>query len=940
MKSPLGKRQLRMLKRDWKKYAVLFLLLVMTIGFVAGMFVANDSMETAAIEAYDKYNIEHGHFELKDPATDTLISHFEEEGIQVYEQFYRDFDEDSDGDGKKDAKIRVFQMRSKVNLACLMEGGFPEKEDEIAIDRMHADNAGIKVGDRISLSGHLIKVTGLVASSDYSTLYENASDLMFDAITFDIGFMTEAGYQALSGKQVYQYAYQFDHAPADEEEQKTMSDDLVERLAILSATGGYTDDKDAAEELEDNIEEWTDYLEGIQEKADRAEELKAELEQEQKGMEEKASDQQYIIQILTGAGYDMAQIMTMSEEQIIGVVQQALMTGEMQKKLDELSELGEYLEAEEDKVKETADRLEALEPYEDDMNEMTGFVPEYANQAIHFAPNDMGSDKAMGEVLLIMLVMILAFIFAVTVNNTIVKDSAVIGTLRASGYTRGEMLRHYIALPVVVTLLAAVVGNVLGYSVFKNVVVAMYYNSYSLPSYVTLWNMDAFVKTTVIPVALVVVINVLVVSRKLTIAPLRFLRHDLSTSKRKRAVRLPAFPFMTRLRLRIFFQSLGDYVVLFIGICFVSLLLSFAIGLPATLDHYAEGFGDMLLSKYQYVLKDYKDEDDQIITTDTEGAEKYGVTSLKTIDGIHVGEEITVYGCVDGTDYFPISERLMDVNGKETQDEKSAGTSQETAKEEDSQEAEQKKVKDEELPDTDQEVVAVGISEAYAEKFHLSQGDVITLKEAYESTNYSFYVEEVVDYEAALAVFMPMEVFNKTFDLDAEAFSGYISDEKVTDIDKDYIVQEITQDDFMKIVNQLNHSMGGYMDYFAVICVGMAALLIYLLTKLIIEKNAVSISMVKVLGYTNGEINSIYIVLTSIVTVVSALVSLVISVAGIQAMWESVMAELNGWFAIYMGRNDFIEIFVLILVAYIIVAAFDVRRIRKVPLTEALKNVE
>ena len=51
-------------------------------------------------------------------------------------------------------------------------------------------------------------------------------------------------------------------------------------------------------------------------------------------------------------------------------------------------------------------------------------------------------------------------------------------------------------MPVIVTFLAAAVGNILGYTVFKDVVVGMYYNSYSLPAYVTIWNPDAFVKTT------------------------------------------------------------------------------------------------------------------------------------------------------------------------------------------------------------------------------------------------------------------------------------------------------------------------------------------------------------------------------------------------------------------------------------------------------------
>ena len=36
----------------------------------------------------------------------------------------------------------------------------------------------------------------------------------------------------------------------------------------------------------------------------------------------------------------------------------------------------------------------------------------------------------------------------VTISNTIMKESMTIGTLRASGYSRGEMLRHYMAMPV------------------------------------------------------------------------------------------------------------------------------------------------------------------------------------------------------------------------------------------------------------------------------------------------------------------------------------------------------------------------------------------------------------------------------------------------------------------------------------------------------------
>lgn len=154
-------------------------------------------------------------------------------------------------------------------------------------------------------------------------------------------------------------------------------------------------------------------------------------------------------------------------------------------------------------------------------------MPRYANPAVNFATDDMGSDEAMGGVLLDILIVIIAFIFAVTISNTIAKESQTIGTLRASGYTKGELVRHYLAMPVLVTMIAAVVGNLLGYTVFKDVVVSMYYNSYSLPAYETIWNPDAFIKTTVIPVFLMLAVNLIVIIYMMQHTPLQFLRRDL-----------------------------------------------------------------------------------------------------------------------------------------------------------------------------------------------------------------------------------------------------------------------------------------------------------------------------------------------------------------------------------------------------------------------------
>ena len=311
---------------------------------------------------------------------------------------------------------------------------------------------------------------------------------------------------------------------------------------------------------------------------------------------------------------------------------------------------------------------------------------------------------------------------------TIAKEAGVIGTLRASGYSRGELVRHYMAMPVVVTLISAAVGNVLGYTVLKNVCVDMYYGSYSLPTYVTRWNADAFWMTTVIPVALMIFINWRVLSRTMRISPLQFLRHDLSRhANRKHALPLPsALPFFGRFRTRVILQNLGSYVVLFVGVLFANLLLSFGMILPDALNHYSDTIADNMLSNTQTMLQipySAMDEDRKLsallsmlqfrMETDTEenNAEKFSAYSLQTLGtdegGAAKSESVLLYGVEPDSRYV-------------------------------------------QLPGD-----GVYLSSAYADKYELGAGDTITLREKYEDTPYAFTVDGVYDYMGALAVFMP-----------------------------------------------------------------------------------------------------------------------------------------------------------------------------------------
>ncbi len=754
MKSPLIKRIPRELKGEIGKYLVIFIFMAATIGFISGFLVADDSMITAYNESFEKYNIENGNFILEDKATDDFIKAVEDEGVTIYENYYQEFDTDNNSDGEYESTLRIYKVRKDVDKICLMQGNMPGNDDEIVIDRMYADNNKLKVGDIIKVKDKEYTISGLVAFSDYSALFSDNTDMMFDAVKFSVAAVTDDEFDRITTDNMrYNYSWKYDKEPTDDKEEKTRAEELVK---VMAANGI-----------------------------------------------------------------------------------------------------------------------------------LKSYIPRYQNQAINFTGDDMGSDRSMMITLLYILIAIMAFIFAVTTTNTITKESSIIGTLRATGYTRSELTRHYTVLPVIVTLVAALVGNIMGYTWFKDVCASMYYGSYSLPTYKTLWNTDAFVLTTVIPVIIMIFINAVIVTHKLKISPLKFLRHDLSRNKNKKATRLPDIKFIRRFRIRIILQNMSGYITLLIGIIFANLLLLFGLFMKPLINEYGDEVIDNMICRYQYVLK-------APVDTQIDGAERYLMTSLKTTVEKSKADEVSVYGIQDDSDYLNID-----------------------------------------FPSD-----GVYTSEEYLDKYELSVGDVITLKEKYSDKTYDFKIKGTYKYPAGLAIFMNDDEYRKVFDKDSEYYTGYFSDEELTDIDSNYIYTKITEDDLTKTTRQLKVSMGGMVELVEIFAIIMFIILVYLLTKIIIEKNSLSISMVKILGYTNGEIGRLYVMATTIVVILWILVSIPVLTLIIKEIYRYMMADMGGWIMLKIRPDIYITMFIMSVASYGIIAALQMRKISKIPLDEALKNVE
>ena len=756
-----------------------------SIGLISGFLVADGSMIKAYNDSFDKYNIEDGHFRLNDSLSKENKKALEKEGVTIYDLNYIEEEVEST------STIRLFKPRNKVNQVCIMDGKLPQSKNEIAIDRMYADNNNYQVGQTIKVGKKKLKITGLVALSDYSALFSKNSDLMFDAIKFGVGIVSDEGFESFKDAKIY-YNYA-----------------------------------------------WT------------------------------------------------------------------------------------YNEVVDNEVNASNDFLNVLVK---NVSGIDDYIPQYANQAIHFTGDDMGGDEAMMTVLLYIIIGILAFVFAITTKNTIESEAPMIGTLRAMGYTKKEMLIQYMTLPILVSLVACIVGNILGYTYFKDVMAGMYYGSYSLPTYVTIWSGDAFIKTTIIPFIMMVLINYGILMKSLKLSPLKFMKRDIKkVKKNKKTLVLHRLGFFSQFRLSVILNNLSGYITLFVGVLFAIILLMFGMDMHPVLDHYQDIVVNNMTAKYQYILntpesvdttaieqvfqtipQEFRDSflsliDDQYdemydnYKTKTKGAEAFSLYSLKTLPESTIEEDISLYGLQNNSQYIHIKS----------------------------------------LPKK-----GVYISKDVADKYNLKKGDRISLKESYKDLRYTFEIKGIYDAPGSMALYMSKSYFNEVFNCQDGYFNGYFSNKKITDLKDDYIASTITQDDLTKVSRQLNVSMGKMfylVEGFAMI---MFIMLIYLLTKMIIENNKVSISMVKILGYTSKEIQKMYVHATTIVIMISTLLSFGITTWILSYAFKIVFEEYAGWLPFYVEGSVYIKMFIMTVISYLFVMMIQMRKIKKIPMDEALKNVE
>lgn len=529
---------------------------------------------------------------------------------------------------------------------------------------------------------------------------------------------------------------------------------------------------------------------------------------------------------------------------------------------------------------------------------LLGLLRAEDNKSINYMMDDMGGDRPMMMVLGALMVILIAFLFAVASSNKIVEDSEIIGTLLATGYRKSEILKQYMATPVIITLAAALCGNILGYTLLIKPYSTVYYRSFNLPAFEASLNIHALILTTVVPIIIMLLINYTYLIKSLKYSPLDFLRHSISKKKYRKIQPFKAASFKTRFRVRVLINSIGDYIIMAIGIFTISLLLFYAFSASPTFDKFSKASSTGLVSKYQYILKNPVPL--KAIGSDSsikEQAEKFTISSASVYMRIRKNnEEISTMGISDDSRYF----------------------------------------KELRLPKDEKHVV---ISDGLAKKAEKDVGDYIKIKNGITGKTEKYRISAIFKYEPALTAFFPREHMNKILGKDEGYFNGYLSNEKLN-IDERFLANTVDKETVSDAGKTLKNIVGPMIDVFTYASFTFFFVFIFILTKIIINKNRLSIAYLKIFGYTRREISLIYIMPTTVVLILTFILSWPLQKKLLGYISFVAFSKFAGYFELAISNTLFFKAFGYALLIYILVCIGQVYNISKINYGEVLKNRE
>lgn len=528
-----------------------------------------------------------------------------------------------------------------------------------------------------------------------------------------------------------------------------------------------------------------------------------------------------------------------------------------------------------------------LKDYDTDLANITSFVTSDDNPRTGGAADDQQINVQAGYFFGVLLMFLFTYVISVFVVHGIEKESSVIGALYALGVKRRDLMMHYLTLPVIVTTVAGIIGFLIGISnVGIPVQMADAYAYYSIPAMDVKIPLILIVYGIVMPPLVAIVVNYFVIRKKLSQTALSLIKNEVKQPKGSN-VNLGDMGFVGRFRVRQMLREMRTGLTVVIGMFIALICLMLSLNTATFCSKVKKQNVEDTHYEYMYTYK-YPTENPP------EGGEAaYAKTLKKEVYGYNW--DVTVLGLSKNTKYFDVD--LKDGKNRVT------------------------------------------ISSSFAEKYGYGVGDEIVLHDEENDIDYGFTVDSVTQYTPAFYVFMTIDDARELFGAGSDEYNVVFSD-KDLEVDPARLYATTTKTDIESAAGIFADQMRSMVIMIVIISTLIFVVVMYLMMKVMIDRSAFSISLIKVFGFRTKEIRKLYLDGNFFIIAIGAAICLPLAKLIMSAVYPSLVSNVNCGVKLTFAPWLWAVLYGGILVLYFIINRALVGRLNKIVPAEVLKNRE
>lgn len=487
----------------------------------------------------------------------------------------------------------------------------------------------------------------------------------------------------------------------------------------------------------------------------------------------------------------------------------------------------------------------------------------------------------------IMFIIVLALIVMVLGRN-IRNEQYLLGTFLALGFSKKQIVRHYMRFGMLPGIVGSVIGIVAAIPVTK--AISYFYIEYDFEKleYTVTYDVSSILTALILPTVIYCLAIAIQASRLLRKSPVDLLRNTGKDSKAIGIMKNSRAKTQSKMRIRSVLGHPGRSIVTTIGVCVAAFCIMAGLIMDDSLDSLMH---DGLTSsvKYNYLYR---------LNSLGEGEPDEGEALFQNyyeVDGNTV--QLSTQGIDEGSKYFP------------------------------------------DKTDTDEklDLDKYYLTSAAAETYGVKTGDELTFCNIADLKEHKVKISGVVTDNTHCYLYTSRKNATELAGVDSGVYNCIISDDKL-ELDKDLVASEtsmaVSADTMENIMGPMNAIIVGI----EVLGIILGVFVLYLVINMIVSETGTNISVMKVLGFSKREITNRVLNVNHILVCIGFLIGIPAAYAFVKVGYADTIENYGMLLAPVVKVKAVIIGFVLTWITYEISLLLQKRKISRIDMVESLKE--